>query len=59
MFGNSEKECDTNVQYNSLSLEAKSLSKHIVTPFGLHSQVTELINNMVKKFNTVLSTFEC
>ena len=62
VFGKSEKECDTYVQYNSLSLKAKNLSKHLGTPFGPHSmkdQVTELINDMVKRFNTMLSTFEC
>ena len=57
VFGKSEKECDTYVQYNSLSLKAKNLSKHLGTPFGPHSmkdQVTELINDMVKRFNTML-----
>ena len=62
VFGKSEKECDTYVQYNCLSLKAKNLSKHLGTPFDLHSmkdQVTELINDMVKRFNTMLSTLEC
>ena len=62
VFGKSEKECDTYVQYNSLSLKAKNLSKHLGTPFGPHSmkdQVKELMNDMVKRFNTMLSTFEC
>ena len=62
VFGNSEKEGDTYVQYNSLSRKAKNLSKHLGTPFGPHSmkdQVTELINDMVKIFNIMLSTFEC
>ena len=62
VFGNSEKECDTYVRYNSLSLKAKNLSKHLGTPFGPHSmkdQVIGLINDMVKRFNTMLSKFEC
>ena len=50
VFGNTDKECDTYVQYNNLSLKAKNLSKHLGTPFG---QVTQLINDMVKRFNSV------
>ena len=39
-----------------------NLSKYLGTPFGPHSmtdQVTELVSVMVKRFNTMLSTFEC
>ena len=52
MFGKSEKECDIHVQYNSLLLKAKNLSKHLGTPFGPHSMCTVIciVHRRFRKF---------
>ena len=44
VFGKSEKQCDTYVQYNSLSLKVKNLSKHLGTPCQAGWEIINMIN---------------